>query len=171
LTDSFLSLGRVVGTHGLKGGMKVYAERGILSHQSQNLTIRFEPNLTAQKFKLSSISKQKLLVLKFEEISTIDEAEKYVGKEIYLLKSEVPPTDPDEMYEFHLIGLTPHEKGKIYSDFKITSILENPAHPILEFSNAEAQVLIPYIQRYVGKVDLDQGLIEVHDWEDWIHAL
>lgn len=171
MTESFLSLGKVVGTHGLKGGMKVYAERGILSPKTQNLSIRFEPNLSAKLFRVSSISKQKLLVLKFEEINSIDEAEKYIGKEIYLIKSEVPLPDPHEIYEFQLLGLIPHEKGTIYSDFKVTSVLENPAHPILEFSNTEIQILVPYIERYVGSVDLVQGFIEVHDWDDWIHAL
>lgn len=151
--------------------MKVYAERGILSPQSQNLMIRFEPNLSASVFKISSVSKQKLLVVKFDEITSIDEAENYVGKEIYLLKSEVPPPDPNEVYEFQLLGLVPQEKGTIFSDFKLTSVLENPAHPILEFSNTETQILVPYIERYVGRVDLTQGSIEVHDWEDWIRAL
>ncbi len=151
--------------------MKVYAERGILSPQSQNLMIRFEPNLSSKQFKVSSVSKQKLLVVKFEEITTIEEAENYVGKEIYLLKSDVPLPDPNEVYEFQLLGLVPRENGLVYSDFKCTSVLENPAHPILEFSNSEIQVLIPYIDRYVGTIDLSQGFIDVIDWEDWIRAL
>ncbi len=171
MTEQFLSLGRVVGTHGLRGGLKVYAERGILSTNSKNLSIRFEPDLNSQVYKLQSVSKQKLLVLKLEEISTIEEAEKFVGKFIYLLKSEVPEPEKDEVYEFQLIGLVPRENGKVFADFKVTSVLDNPAHPILEFSNGDTQILVPYIQRFVGEIDVSSGYIDVIDWEDWIRAL
>ena len=171
MTEQFLSLGRVVGTHGLRGGLKVYAERGILTTSSKDLSIRFVPDLDSKVYKLQSVSKQKLLVLKLEEISTIEEAEKLVGKFIYLLKSEVPEPEKDEVYEFQLIGLVPRENGKVFTDFKVTSVLDNPAHPILEFSNGDTQVLVPYIQRFVGNIDVSSGCIDVIDWEDWIRAL
>ena len=171
MTEQFLSLGRVVGTHGLRGGLKVYAERGILSTSSENLSIRFAPDLNSRIYKLLSVSKQKLFVLKVEEITSIEEAEKLVGTYIYLLKSEVPIPEKDEVYEFQLIGLVPRENGIVFSDFKVTSVLDNPAHPILEFSNGDTQVLVPYIQRYVGNIDVSSGCIDVIDWEDWIRAL
>jgi 16S rRNA processing protein RimM len=171
LTDSYLILGKVVGTHGLHGALKVVADRGILSSSPTDLSIQFSPSPNEREYKITSTSKQKTLVIKLEDIDTIEHAEKFVGKSIYLEKQKVPPTKNDEFYEFELIGLVPKEKEKLYSEFKITNVIESPAHPLLEFSDGQDTILIPYINRFIGRVDLEKKEIEVIDWMDWFLAL
>ena len=160
-----------MGTHGLQGGLKVVADRGILSSFPSNLLIQFAPSKTEPEYKIISTSKQKTFVIKIEEIKSVEQAELFVGKNIYIEKSKIPSPDEGEIYEFQLIGLTPREKEKLFSDFKVISVVESPAHPLLEFSDGVQTILIPYINRFIGEVDLNKNEIEVIDWQDWFHAL
>jgi 16S rRNA processing protein RimM len=171
LTDIYLILGKVVGTHGLQGGLKVVADRGILSSFPSNLLIQFAPSKTEPEYKIISTSKQKTFVIKIEEINSVEKAELFVGKNIYIEKSKIPAPEKGEFYEFQLIGLIPREKDNLYSDFKIINVIESPAHPLLEFSDGLQTILIPYINRFVGEIDLTKNEIEVIDWQDWFRAL
>ena len=42
----------------------------------------------------------------------------------------------------------------------IREVIENPAHPILLFSNQDIEILIPYINKFVGKVDLKNSKLK-----------
>jgi 16S rRNA processing protein RimM len=66
-----------------------------------------------------------------------------------------------------LIGFQPIYKNEIQTDFTLIEFIDNPAHPILLFKNSEAEILIPYINQFVGKVDIENKTIEILNWEDW----
>ena len=171
MIDDFLSLGKIVGTHGLQGGLKIQMDRGVLYQLPPNTSVQFSPHVNSKTYSIQSVSKQKTYILKLQELTSIEDAEKYVGKNLYILKDNLPPLSEGEFYEYQLLGLKPIEDGTLIQGYRITSILENPAHPILEFSNDENSILIPYIDHYIGKINIQDKQIEVLGWKDWLDAI
>lgn len=143
----------------------------ILQDSGTSLIIRFKPDISAPTFKIQSVSKQKTLILAFEEITDVETAEKFLGSQIYIHKALVPTLPGGEFYNFQILGLKPVHEGTLISGYTVIKILENPVHPILEFSNGENTVLIPFIEKYIGSISLKEGKIEVKEWQVWLDAL
>lgn len=131
------------------------------------------------EFYLSSNGKEFLSVLDwtpgpryalilFEKYDSIEKAEKLIGKTVYLHKSQFPQSEPGEFYVYQLLGLRPQEKGKFIEGYEVVSTMENPAHTILVFSDGKKEVLIPFIEKYVGEVSQSERMIEVKDWQDFL---
>ncbi|MBL0265891.1 MAG: hypothetical protein IPQ05_19010 [Leptospiraceae bacterium] len=57
-----------------------------------------------------------------------------------------------------------------YTGFKLTEVIENPVHPVLLFSDTNIEILIPYINKFIGKVDLEHSRMEILNWQEWINA-
>ena len=107
----------------------------------------------------------------FDGYTDINVAEKLVSRRLYIPESAIPNIlDPEEYFEFQLLGLKPVHNDTIYPSFTITSVLDNPAHPILSFVSDSQEILVPYISRYIGKVDLEQKTIEVLNWKEWFEV-
>jgi len=171
LTEEFISIGKIVSTHGLKGKVKVITDGSILSEHGNGLEIFLSPDSKSPTFKIISVSRQKSLVISIKDVETIEAANPLVGKNIYIQKSNVPGLPVGEYYNFQILGLKPVESGIPIAGFTVCSVMENAVHPILEFSNGETSVLIPFIDKYIGAISLQAGEVEVKDWQAWIDAL
>lgn len=148
--------------------MKVAHSGGILSQEKVNRVSLFidssEPlNLQIQ----SQEDKGSYSILCFKDHPSISDVEKYVGQIVYLHKESFPKKDLGEFFIFELVGLVPRSSGSLLKEFKVLKVIENPAHPILCFSNGTQEILVPFVNRFVGDVNIQEGWIEVLDWEDW----
>lgn len=164
--DSFLSIGKIVSTFGLKGLLKLNPSGDVLSNLKKNNKVYFS---NKQFLEIENLTKHKNIFLaSFKEIDSIEKAEKFIGKEIYIPNEQaISFLKKNEYYQFQLISFKPSYKKEILEDFSLVEIIDNPAHPILLFKNSETEILIPYINQFVGKVDLENKTIEIHNWEDW----
>jgi len=173
IRSDFVSVGKVFATFGLKGHLKVESSGDIL----ENLPIPIEVKV-GERHALSSLSSLKILSLKksknyyillFDKIDSIEKAEKLKSQILYLEKSKVPAVSgKDEFYIFQLIGLRPFSEKFKLDKFSLVEVMENPAHPILIFSDGEMEVLVPFLDRFVKKIDLENSTVEIPDWENWI---
>jgi 16S rRNA processing protein RimM len=172
LTDDFISIGRITSTFGLKGFLKVASSGDILSSLEVNSPIYLSPDSVAKTYKLLEIRRDKnQFIISLEGFRSIEESTSLIGKILYFPKQESEGLLGENEYFIHqLVGLYPYSGDSVYTDFTLREIIENPAHPILLFSDNVTEILVPYINQFVGKVDLKNAKIEILNWEDWINA-
>jgi len=105
------------------------------------------------------------LVAKLAGIDDRDAAYALRGQEISVERSRLLPPEANEFYWSDLIGLTAVNREGVELG-KVDSLMESGAHDLLVIKG-KREVLIPFVEHFVGKVDVAAGRIEV-DWgEDY----
>jgi len=108
------------------------------------------------------------LILKFRGVDTISEAEKLVGSEVRVPRSERLPPEPGEYYESDLIGceVVERDSGRslgyvvAFEDAGSSGLLELASGLLIPFARAICVAIEPEAQRIV--VDLPAGLKELN---------
>jgi 16S rRNA processing protein RimM len=172
LIDDYISIGKITSTFGLKGLLKVASSGDILSSLKTNSIIYLSRKKELAPYKLLELrGDRNSYIISLEGFDSIEKSESLIGELIYFPKKQTESfLEPDEYFIHQLIGMHPCFNNHIFSEFKLIEVLENPVHPILLFSNGETEILIPYINQFVGKVDLENSKIEILNWEDWVLA-
>jgi 16S rRNA processing protein RimM len=100
------------------------------------------------------------LILKLYGIDSIAKAEGLVGAELGVLEEDLPPAEDGLYYTFQLKGCAvTAADGKSLGT--VTDVLDSGGTHILKVDGNEGEVLIPFAQAYLRKVDLGQRRIEV----------
>ncbi len=159
---SLVNIGKITGTHGYKGTMKVelltdYPERfkGMKSIQVQRhkeiLSFPIE----------SSQMNGPLLLLKLKGIESKEEAQLYRGAFLCVSEDEVFPLPEGSYYHFQLIGLdVVDEKRGLLG--KLTDVLETGANDVYVVNSPEfGEILLPAIKQVILGVDLEKGQMQV----------
>ena len=105
------------------------------------------------------------LVARFEGINDRDQAFALRGLEISVPRSALPDPADDEYFWADLIGMeVVNQQGAVLG--RVDSLMETGAHDVLVIKGSKEH-LIPFIDAFVGKVDVAAGTIAV-DWgEDY----
>lgn len=166
MSDSLLSVGKIVNTHGIRGELKILLNTDFPE-------IRFAPNRkvmmiqpqTGEKITLeveTSRPNKQMYVVKFKEFGNINEVEKYKGWEIKVSKDQSVEL-PDNEYYFHeIIGC------RVVSDEGqelgvVEEILRPGANDVWVVATpSRKQLLLPVIDDVVLDVDVKEKLIKVH---------
>jgi len=101
------------------------------------------------------------LVLKLRGIDSISAAEGLVGAELAVLERNLPPVEEGSFYTFqlkgcHVVGTDGETLGAI------TDVLDSGGTPILKVEGKEGEILIPFAQSFLRKMDLGQRRIEMN---------
>lgn len=111
------------------------------------------------------------LIAQLDGIDDRDQAAQANGIEIGLLRDDLPPPEEDEFYWEDLIGLDAVDPaGRKFG--VVSGLLEAGAHDVLVIdtpgrtaAGKPLQVLVPFVERHVGEVDLAKKQVVV-DWEE-----
>ena len=162
--SSWLKLGTISGVFGVKGWLKIYAntdrKEDILSYQPWYI----ERNKVRQAVKLKAGKPHgKTIIALFEGVDDRNEAELWVGCDIYMSVEQLPKLRKNEYYWSDLVGL------KVVSlsgdDFgTIDHMLETGANDVI-VAKGDRERLIPFVlEKVVKSVDLEEGKMLV-DWD------
>ena len=162
--DSWLKLGKVSGVFGIKGWLKIYAntedKKNILSYQPWYI----EKNKTLQVVKLAAGKPHgKTIVALFDGVNDRNEAETWVGCDIYMRPEQLPKLKGKQFYWSDLIGLNVvNINNEPYG--VIDHMIETGANDIV-YVKGEVDRLIPFVMDDVIKtVDVEAGQMIV-DWD------
>lgn len=166
LTDTRLRVGTVNGAHGIKGWNKVFSytdpKEQIISYQPWWVGPGpIEPSLKVEEWRWQGDR----LIVRFEGSVTRNEAERLVGSEIWIEKSQLEVLAEEQYYWHQLIGLAVvNEEGRPLGLVK--SMLETGANDVMvigfESDAGSRERLIPYVWDHVVKgVDLEHQRITV----------
>jgi 16S rRNA processing protein RimM len=118
----------------------------------------------------SSIHKNDFLRVRFEDVTTEEEAEALLGNDIYLPLSMLPKLSGNKFYYHEVIGFEVEDQ-RLGVVGKIQSVNDSTAQPLFEVLNGGIEILIPMIDHFLVQIDrenkkvvmdLPEGLIEMY---------
>jgi 16S rRNA processing protein RimM len=99
-------------------------------------------------------------IVKFRGIDHISEAEKLIGAEIQIERSQLNPLKEGWFYTFQLKGCTVFsQSGEEIGT--IADVLDHGGAQVLKVDRGNQETLIPFAQQYLRKIDLDRQRVEV----------
>jgi 16S rRNA processing protein RimM len=106
------------------------------------------------------------VVATVHEVADRDAAEALRGARIFVSRASFPTPDADEFYWVDLIGLSViNQQNEALGT--VVGLIETGPHCVIKVQDANPEVeerLIPFVDAYVGKVDLAARCIHV-DWD------
>jgi len=160
--ETLLHVADVVGTHGLRGDLKVRSHSGDPDVLLTLAEIRLEP--PGRGLIVAQVSRQTphkgVVLMRLKGYETIELAEPLVGSKVKIPASALPELDEDEYYWEELSGLRVIDRH--YGDLgRLVRIFTTAAHDTYVVEGAYGEVLIPAVKEFVVAIDLEQQKIEV----------
>ncbi len=157
-----LKVGIITSTHGIKGEVKVFPTTDDVKRFKKLKQVLTEteavPFLVIEGVKFF----KQFAILKFKGIDSIDEAEKYKGKSLWVKRQDAVKLQKDEYFIADLIGMTViDEAGEQLG--RLTDVMETGANDVYVVSRGEAkELLLPAIKECILAVDIEQHRMTVH---------
>lgn len=161
-SGDLVAVGRVVGAHGIRGELKIevltdFPER--FAPRSQLLLVTSE-GLARLTTVLSSREHKRHILLSVEGVTDRTAAEKLRGSYLKIRAEDLVPLAPGRYYQFQLLGLNVvTETGESLGH--VEEILPTGGNLVLAVRDGEKEVLLPYIDDVVLKVDVETGRMTV----------
>lgn len=153
-------VGKVTNTHGLRGDMKIYPHTDYPERFGEIQYIYFEGD--EKKYDIEKVKYHKSIpIIKLKGIDSIEEAEKYREKELFIDEQNTRTLEEDEYMVSDLIGLVASlEDGTILG--RVVNVLPYSANDIYVVeSEDEKEYLIPARKEFVPVVDIKNGIMVV----------
>lgn len=155
-----LKVGKIVGTHALKGELKIRSNSDFNEERFEKgelLYVRYQNQ--NQEFMIASVRVHKgNYLVAFEEYQDINLVEKYVGCFVYAKKDESLLAD-NEYYVKDIIGCKVYQQERYLGE--VSNIMDNGRHDILVIKNDTKEFSIPYVDAFVKDEDIENKRIEV----------
>lgn len=161
MKKQFLESGKIVGTHGIKGEVRIdpwcdspeflcmFKKLYLDSRGTQSIEVKSRPhkNITLSKIK---------------GVETIEQAELLRGKIVYINRDDIA-LDEGVHFVQDLLGLEVRddENGTVYG--KITDVFRTGANDVYEITgDSGKKYLAPVIDEVVTEVNIDEGFVLIH---------
>ncbi len=151
-------VGKIVGTHGIKGEVKVINESDFDRFVVGN-TLYVYKNNKYEPIVIDSVRYHKKFVLiTFNKHTNINEILDYVNTKIYIDKHEDDLED-DEYYFEELIGCKTYDQFNEYIGV-VKDILILPTQEVLEIEKENGKiVMVPFVEAFMKDIDIDNKTI------------
>lgn len=162
--NRFLEIGKIVGTHGLKGDLKFDFWCNDLGDFS-NVKLLFDKSRSEYKF-LKIRQHGNIALLNLEGIDSIEKAEKLKGQILLVRKDELPALPEGKYYLDDLLGFEGYlSTGQ--SIGKLTDFIDSAGRLIYVFSG-EKEVLIPNIPEFIEVIEFENKRMIINNIEGLI---
>lgn len=160
MTKQFLEAGRIVGTHGVRGEMRVEPWCDSAEFLKKIKHLYFDEGRTDAGLEASRVHKS-LLLIKLKGVDTATDADLYRGRILYLNRADVKL--PKNRYFIEdLIGLEvlDADSGVLYGEVK--DVFATGANNVYRIVNAAGEeFLFPAVDEMIEKTDIDAGKLFV----------
>ena len=166
-----LKVGKIVNTHSLKGEVKVISSTDFEDQRFEKGTelLITRGNQVVKEVTVESYRTHKNnLLVKFVGIDSIEEAEKLKNLQIKIDSENIGELEENEYYFHEIIGCEVFdENGKSLGE--ISEILTPGANDVwvIKTQNGK-EILIPYIEDVVKKIDVENKKIDIEVMEGLI---
>ena len=157
--QEYVFVGKIVGTHGIKGEIKFISD----------YSIKYKILISNQKLYIGNEKKEVVLVscrkhknydlILFREYNNINEVLSFKNKGLYIKKEDLPHDEIilEELVSYS-ISLDGNEKGKVIE------VIKNKSNILLKVED-EKSYYIPMCDEYITKIDSKNKKIEVKNIE------
>ena len=154
-SDELVPVGKIIGTHGIKGLLKVYSYSGNIQslQAAKTVFLRGKDNSLCEHVLKKVSPHAGGFILGLDEFSDINQVLSLNGSELCLKRSQLPVPDEDEYYWRDLIGLTVHtDTGTELGT--LVDIFETGSSDVYVVRGSSKEYLIPAIADVIAHVDI-----------------
>lgn len=160
-----ITLGKIVNTHGLNGGLKVKSFTDFKEQRYKKgttLYIAFKREYIPVTV-VSQKAIKTLDLLIFKEFTDINQVEKYKGCDLVINKEQIHELDEDEFYFDQVIGMDVYNEDVLIG--KCSDIRDYPQGEVLVIKKGEKNILIPFRKEFVKEVNIEENKLYIIMWE------
>lgn len=161
--ESYLRVGVIASTHGLKGEVKVFPTTDDPERFRDLKQVFLD---TGNEYKSLNVAGVKFfknqVILKFREFNDINEIEQYKGKDLLVTRDQAVPLKENENFITDLIDM------EVYTDEDkrlgiLTDVLQTGANDVYVVGTDEGkEVLLPAIPSCILEVNVEAARMTVH---------
>ncbi|MHB1127910.1 MAG: ribosome maturation factor RimM [Bacillota bacterium] len=158
-----ITIGKITSTHGHKGEVRVYPLTDFPERFSTLDEVTLEAGTSLRTVHVEGIKNvNNMVVLKFREVTTMNEAETLRGAMLQLHSEQLVPLPEGHYYLYQIVGMTVVAEGGedlgVVEDIRQTG--SNDVYYVKNPSTGE-EILIPAIKEVVKTIDLEKERIIV----------
>lgn len=158
----YLQVGKIVNTFGLKGEVKVIPLTDSPDRFSELDYVLLEDNLT-QKLTIERYRiKDNIVIMKFKEISSIDEAQKLKNRFLVIERERAKKLPESTYFICDIIGLEVYDlDGRKLG--KVKDVLQTGSNDVYVCKSyiGKKDLLIPALKDIVKEVNIEQGYMKI----------
>jgi len=165
-------LGKIAKKFSFKGEVLAYldTDEPELYTNLESVFVECNKNLVPFFIESSSLHKNDFLRIRFEDMTSEEDADAIMGNAIYLPITMLPKLSGNKFYFHEVIGFE-IEDQRLGVFGIIQSINDSTAQPLFEVLNGDVEMLIPMIDHFLVKIDrtnkkvimnLPEGLVEMY---------
>jgi len=158
----YLQVGKIVNTFGLKGEVKVIPLTDEVDRFSELEYVFLEDNLstklTIERYRV----KDNIVIIKFKEISSIDEAQKLKNRYIVIERERAKKLPKDTYFICDIIGLEVYDLGGRKLG-RIKDVLKTGSNDVYICDSyiGKKDILIPALKDIVKEVNIEGGYMKI----------
>lgn len=161
-SGSLIEVGKIVGTHGLRGDLKVrlgsedpeilQTAEQVYLHLPEGGTLTGTPSRRA-------LHKGQVL-LRLQGLESIDLVEHLVGSRVMLPEDMLPELDADEYYWSQLQGLevVDRQRGNVG---RLEDMFTTAAHDTYVVKGVFGEILVPAVAQFILEINLEEQVMHV----------
>ena len=164
--DRFLTVGKIVGTHGVKGTLRVYAYAESLSVFSPGSRILVRtPKAPEKIFEINWVkSHTRGVLLSLNGITDRDQVGSLIGSDLLIEKKTLQDLEDGLYYWFDIIGLSVFTTDEKYLG-QVDSIIPTGSNDVYVVKDPKqkngSEIMIPALESVVLAVDLEKKIMKV----------
>ena len=152
-----LQVGVITSTHGVRGEVKIFPTTDDPKRFESLKEVWMDQNGQEVKLKITGVKFfKKYVILKFEGFDTIEQIEKYRGKELFVDRKDAVELEKDEFFIADLIGLNV-ETTDGRNIGTIEQVLQTGANDVYVVGGLSKEYYLPAIAECVKSIDLGQN--------------
>lgn len=160
MIKEYLEIGKITGTHGIKGEMRVQPWCDSPDFMKKFKTLYLDKK-GEKPLKVSCRPNGHMVIMKAQGIDTIEEASKYREKVLYMKRSDAKLPDGtyfiQELIDCKVIDAD--DESIIYGT--LSDVSETGANDVWHITNEKGEYLIPAIPPVVIDTDVIAGVIKI----------
>ena len=160
--DSLVESGQIVGTHGLRGDLKVRPLSGdpVSLLSAVKVFLRLPDGRLHGAEPLRQTLHKGIVLLRLSGFESLTAAEGLKGCLVLLDRELLPELDSDEFYWHQIEGSTVVDRQ--YGEIgHLKSMFTTAAHDTWVVEGVSGEVMIPVVAEFVVAIDVEQKMIEV----------
>ena len=159
MVKEFLEGGKIVGTHGVRGEMRVECWCDSPQFLAQFKTLYFDEG--KEKIKVQSRAHKNMVLMKMPGITTIEQADTLRGKIVYIKRSDIKLEEGVNFVQ-DLIGLEVRDSstGEVYG--AVNDVLRTGSNDVYEMKGKDEKMYyIPAIPDIIDEIDIKAGVLKI----------
>lgn len=161
--ENLLQVGAITSTHGIRGEVKVFPTTDDVNRFRKLKEVVLDTGKEQITLQIQGVKFFKqFVILKFKGIDSINDIEKYKGKNLYVTRENAVKLEKDEYFIADILGSTVEdEDGNFLGTLK--DVIITGANDVYVVENEDGkELLFPAIKECVLNIDVKQAKITVH---------